>query len=145
MYLQFQVQIKCINLEEDHILPKYIPCLLTLLVHYCVSQVIPRLFIFSNCHLIMTPLTITLLKIMNNLQQLQCKSAEQWLFFSLDTYKSNFSYKNRQRRSSFQHIGRSMGSFLPDRLTDMWEPSRHFASLKLPNVGVRSLVALSRY
>lgn len=38
-----------------------------------------------------------------------------------------------------------MGSFLPDRLTDMWEPSRHFASLKLPNVGVRSLVALSRY
>jgi autophagy-related protein 18 len=38
-----------------------------------------------------------------------------------------------------------MGSFLPDRLTDMWEPSRHFASLKLPSVGVRSLVALSRY
>ncbi|KAI8644216.1 WD40-repeat-containing domain protein [Parasitella parasitica] len=50
---------------------------------------------------------------------------------------------HRQRRSSLQNIGRSMGSFLPDRLTDMWEPSRHFASLKLPNVGVRSLVALS--
>jgi autophagy-related protein 18 len=46
---------------------------------------------------------------------------------------------SKQRRS----IGRSVGSFLPDRLTDMWEPSRHFASLKLSNAGVRSLVALS--
>lgn len=67
------------------------------------------------------------------------------IIFSLHTYESNLHDKNRQRRSSLQHIGRSMGSFLPDRLTDMWEPSRHFASLKLPNVGVRSLVALSRY
>ncbi|KAL7315787.1 autophagy protein [Mucor circinelloides] len=57
--------------------------------------------------------------------------------------KNEPSSTSMQRRSSFQHIGRSMGSFLPDRLTDMWEPSRHFASLKLPNVGVRSLVALS--
>ncbi|KAG2191404.1 hypothetical protein INT46_007851 [Mucor plumbeus] len=63
----------------------------------------------------------------------------------------NHSFENNEqpstismrRRSSLQHIGRSMGSFLPDRLTDMWEPSRHFASLKLPSVGVRSLVALS--
>ncbi|CAO3625801.1 unnamed protein product [Mucor hiemalis] len=39
---------------------------------------------------------------------------------------------------------RGMGSFLPDRLTDIWESNRHFASLKLPNAGVRSLVALSR-
>ncbi|KAK4514752.1 uncharacterized protein ATC70_002355 [Mucor velutinosus] len=57
--------------------------------------------------------------------------------------KNEPSSISMQRRSSLQHIGRSMGSFLPDRLTDMWEPSRHFASLKLPNVGVRSLVALS--
>ncbi|KAI8884598.1 WD40 repeat-like protein [Backusella circina FSU 941] len=44
-----------------------------------------------------------------------------------------------QRRSSRHHIGK----YLPGRLTDMWEPSRHFASLKLPSAGVRSLVALS--
>jgi autophagy-related protein 18 len=68
-----------------------------------------------------------------------------------DTMEDNASFDNndhhlssRQRRSSFQNISRSVGSFLPDRLTDMWEPSRHFSSLKLPNAGVRSLVALSR-
>jgi autophagy-related protein 18 len=43
----------------------------------------------------------------------------------------------QQRKSTFGK------SFLPDRLTDMWESSRHFASLKLPNAGVRNLVALS--
>lgn len=68
-----------------------------------------------------------------------------------DTIDDNASVDNRehhrssrQRRSSFHQISRSVGSFLPDRLTDMWEPSRHFASLKLPSAGVRSLVALSR-
>ncbi|ORX47963.1 WD40 repeat-like protein [Hesseltinella vesiculosa] len=50
------------------------------------------------------------------------------------------------RRSSL-HIGKniagSMGSYLPEALTEMWEPARDFASLKLPSSGVRSLVALS--
>lgn len=47
------------------------------------------------------------------------------------------------------HLGRniagSVGSYLPDVLTEIWEPTRDFASLKLPSAGVRSLVALSRY
>ncbi|KAI9008989.1 WD40-repeat-containing domain protein [Phycomyces nitens] len=50
------------------------------------------------------------------------------------------------RRSSL-HFGRgiagSVGSYLPEMITEIWEPSRHFASLKLPSAGVRSLVALS--
>ena len=47
------------------------------------------------------------------------------------------------RRSS-QHLGRNIGSYLPGMITEMWEPSRDFASLKLPSAGVHSLVALSR-
>ncbi|KAI8146765.1 WD40-repeat-containing domain protein [Fennellomyces sp. T-0311] len=50
------------------------------------------------------------------------------------------------RRSSL-HIGRniagSVGSYLPEMITEMWEPARDFAWLKLPSAGVRSLVALS--
>ncbi|RCH88943.1 autophagy- protein [Rhizopus stolonifer] len=37
-----------------------------------------------------------------------------------------------------------VGSLLPDRWTDLWDASRHFASLKLPHAGVRSFVGLSR-
>lgn len=47
------------------------------------------------------------------------------------------------KRSS-QHLGRSVGSYLPGMITEMWEPARDFAFLKLPSAGVRSLVALSR-
>ncbi|KAG2214923.1 hypothetical protein INT45_005653 [Circinella minor] len=46
------------------------------------------------------------------------------------------------KRSS-QHLGRNIGSYLPGMITEMWEPSRDFASLKLPSAGVHSLVALS--
>ncbi|CEI96330.1 Putative Autophagy-related protein 18 [Rhizopus microsporus] len=50
------------------------------------------------------------------------------------------------RRSSM-HLGRnlagSVGSYLPDVITEMWEPTRDFAQLKLPSAGIRSLVALS--
>lgn len=53
--------------------------------------------------------------------------------------------QQQQRRKSSSNGGTFGKSFLPDRLTDMWESSRHFASLKLPNAGVRNLVALSRY
>ncbi|KAJ1909364.1 autophagy protein [Tieghemiomyces parasiticus] len=52
------------------------------------------------------------------------------------------------RRSSLQafmssRIVGSVGSYLPDALTEMWEPSRDFAFLKLPSTGIHSLVALS--
>ncbi|KAG1239784.1 hypothetical protein G6F68_018296 [Rhizopus microsporus] len=50
------------------------------------------------------------------------------------------------RRSSM-HLGRniagSVGSYLPDVITEIWEPTRDFAQLKLPSAGIRSLVALS--
>jgi hypothetical protein len=51
------------------------------------------------------------------------------------------------RRQSL-HLGRtvagSVGNYLPDALTEMWEPTRDFAYLKLPNSGVQSVVALSK-
>ncbi|GAC95949.1 hypothetical protein PHSY_003527 [Pseudozyma hubeiensis SY62] len=37
----------------------------------------------------------------------------------------------------------SVGGYLPNSLTEMWEPSRDFAFLKLPSQGVSSVVALS--
>lgn len=37
-----------------------------------------------------------------------------------------------------------MGGYLPGALTEMWEPSRDFAYLKLPSPGVSSVVAVSR-
>ncbi|KAG9286972.1 hypothetical protein G9A89_001210 [Geosiphon pyriformis] len=50
------------------------------------------------------------------------------------------------RRQSY-HLGRtvagSVGNYLPDALTEMWEPARDFAYFKLPNSGVQSVVALS--
>ncbi|KAI7864975.1 WD40-repeat-containing domain protein [Spinellus fusiger] len=59
-----------------------------------------------------------------------------------DQRKKNSGVGQLIRRSSM-NIGRSMGSYLPEIITEIWEPSRHFASLKLPSGGVRSLVALS--
>ncbi|KAJ1982824.1 autophagy protein [Dimargaris verticillata] len=52
------------------------------------------------------------------------------------------------RRSSLQSIVSSrlvgnVGSYLPEALTEIWEPSRDFAFLKLPSTGIQSLVALS--
>lgn len=50
------------------------------------------------------------------------------------------------RRSS-QTIGRTLagaaGGYLPNAVTEMWEPARDFAFVKLPAAGVRSVVALS--
>ncbi|EST09237.1 WD40 repeat [Kalmanozyma brasiliensis GHG001] len=40
-------------------------------------------------------------------------------------------------------ISGSVGGYLPNSLTEMWEPSRDFAFLKLPSQGVSSVVALS--
>ncbi|KAI5813304.1 WD40-repeat-containing domain protein [Pyronema omphalodes] len=50
------------------------------------------------------------------------------------------------RRSS-QSIGRTLagaaGGYLPNAVTEMWEPARDFAFVKLKKPGVRSVVALS--
>ena len=37
----------------------------------------------------------------------------------------------------------SMGGYLPNTITEIWEPSRDFAFFRLPTSGVRSVVALS--
>lgn len=50
------------------------------------------------------------------------------------------------RRKSL-HLGRglagSVGGFLPNAVTGLWDPQRDFAFLKLPTSGVKSVVALS--
>lgn len=40
----------------------------------------------------------------------------------------------------------SVGGYLPNTVTEMWDPSRDFAWLRLPSspLGVRSIVGLSR-
>src|SRR5690606_4569322 len=52
------------------------------------------------------------------------------------------------RRQSM-HIGKnlagSVGSYLPGAITEIFEPSRDFAHLKLPSAGVQSVIALSKY
>ncbi|CAG8433297.1 13045_t:CDS:2 [Ambispora gerdemannii] len=52
------------------------------------------------------------------------------------------------RRQSY-HIGRtvagSVGNYLPDALTEIWEPARDFAYLKLPSSGVQSVVAFNKF
>ncbi|ESK89531.1 protein-vacuolar targeting protein [Moniliophthora roreri MCA 2997] len=50
------------------------------------------------------------------------------------------------RRRSMQmtkSLSHSMGGYLPNSLTEMWEPSRDFAFLRLPTSGARCVVALS--
>lgn len=58
------------------------------------------------------------------------------------------SAANSLRRRSY-HIGKSIlgnaGTYLPKGVTEMWEPQRDFAHIKLrpPQAGVRSVVAMS--
>ncbi|TFY82015.1 hypothetical protein EWM64_g1995 [Hericium alpestre] len=42
-----------------------------------------------------------------------------------------------------KNLTSSVGGYLPNTLTEMWEPSRDFAYLKLPTSGARCIVALS--
>jgi len=64
----------------------------------------------------------------------------------IDGKKKTTTVGGSIRRSSL-HLGRtvagSVGNYLPDALTEMWEPARDFAYLKLPSSGVQSVVALS--
>jgi autophagy-related protein 18 len=60
--------------------------------------------------------------------------------------RSSGTFGSMIRRTS-QQIGRTVagaaGGYLPHAVTEMWEPARDFAFVKLPNAGVRSVVALS--
>jgi len=64
----------------------------------------------------------------------------------IDEKKKSGSVSASLRRKSLQ-VGKSLthsvGGYLPNTLTEMWEPSRDFAFLRLPTSGVRCIVALS--
>ncbi|KIK53769.1 hypothetical protein GYMLUDRAFT_49197 [Collybiopsis luxurians FD-317 M1] len=51
-----------------------------------------------------------------------------------------FKRRSLQVTKSLSH---SVGGYLPNTLTEMWEPSRDFAFLRLPTSGARCVVALS--
>lgn len=60
--------------------------------------------------------------------------------------KKNGSVSSSLRRRSLhltKNITSSVGGYLPNTLTEMWEPSRDFAFLRLPSSGTRCIVALS--
>ncbi|KAJ8091226.1 autophagy protein [Marasmius tenuissimus] len=53
---------------------------------------------------------------------------------------STFRRRSLQVTKTLSH---SMGGYLPNSITEMWEPSRDFAFLRLPTSGARCVVALS--
>jgi autophagy-related protein 18 len=59
---------------------------------------------------------------------------------------SGNSVSSSLRKRSLQvtkSLSHSVGGYLPGALTEMWEPSRDFASLRLPTSGAKTIVALS--
>ena len=63
-----------------------------------------------------------------------------------DKKKKSGGVSSSLRRRSLhltKNITSSVGGYLPNTLTEMWEPSRDFAFLKLPTSGARCIVALS--
>lgn len=65
-----------------------------------------------------------------------------------DKKKKSGGVSSSLRRRSLhltKNITSSVGGYLPNTLTEMWEPSRDFAFLKLPTSGGRCIVALSGY
>ena len=63
-----------------------------------------------------------------------------------DQKKKSAGVSSSLRRRSLhltKNITSSVGGYLPNTLTEMWEPSRDFAFLKLPTSGARCIVALS--
>jgi len=58
----------------------------------------------------------------------------------LASSSSSLRRKSLQMTKSLMH---SMGGYLPNTITEMWEPSRDFAFFRLPTSGARSVVALS--
>jgi len=64
----------------------------------------------------------------------------------IDGKKKNGSVTSTIKRRSLhltRNLTTSVGGYLPNSLTEMWEPSRDFAWLKLPTSGARCVVALS--
>ncbi|KAG8991877.1 autophagy protein [Tulasnella sp. JGI-2019a] len=63
----------------------------------------------------------------------------------IDDRKKSTVSQSLKRRSFHltRNIAGSVGGYLPNTLTELWEPSRDFAFLKLPTSGVRCIVALS--
>ncbi|OCH84781.1 WD40 repeat-like protein [Obba rivulosa] len=60
--------------------------------------------------------------------------------------KKGTSISSSLRRRSLhltKNITSSVGGYLPNTLTEMWEPSRDFAFLRLPTSGARCIAALS--
>ncbi|KAJ3485957.1 hypothetical protein NLI96_g4575 [Meripilus lineatus] len=58
--------------------------------------------------------------------------------------KHNISSSLRRRSLHLtKNFTSSVGGYLPNTLTEMWEPSRDFAFLRLPTSGARCIVALS--
>ena len=57
-------------------------------------------------------------------------------------------HRSTLRRKSLhltKNLTSSVGGYLPNTLTEMWEPSRDFAFLRLPTSGARCIAALSGY
>ena len=68
------------------------------------------------------------------------------LILAVASTRSNLPLRSSLRRKSLgltKGLAGSMGGYLPNTLTEMWEPSRDFAHLKLPTSGSRCIVALS--
>ena len=64
----------------------------------------------------------------------------------VDSKRRGVTLGSMLRRGS-QSFSRTMvgavGGYLPNTITEMWEPARDFAFVKLPSAGVKSVVALS--
>ncbi|KAF9414823.1 autophagy protein [Podila epigama] len=62
----------------------------------------------------------------------------------LDSKGSGMGSVIRRQSMHFgKNIAGSVGSYLPGMITEIFEPSRDFAYLKLPSAGVQSIIALS--
>lgn len=65
-------------------------------------------------------------------------------FFDVLAGKLTHHSSSLRRRSLHltKNITSSVGGYLPSALTEVWEPSRDFAFLRLPTSGARCVVAL---
>jgi len=64
----------------------------------------------------------------------------------VDERKKNNSVSSVIRRRSMhltKSLSSSVGGYLPNTLTEIWEPARDFAFLRLPTSGARCVVGLS--
>lgn len=71
-------------------------------------------------------------------QPILCASRRIYAFFLFR------SVLRRQSMHFGKNIAGSVGSYLPGMITEIFEPSRDFAYLKLPGAGVQSIIALSK-